>query len=946
MPMECWIADMFTVAGNMQSRTVFIFCVTAIFLIASLADRAESGTDSRESREAFGRLSREYPGIHAYRTNGRVTRLYGRPFAGGSSPEATAELIRQECADVFGAKAEDLRPRSFLSDARHLQPLMYSPLNGEYKFVLAYFAQYRGDIPVFRADLRVLIKNESSYPAVLAVSALRNLGEFIPHDRLTIDFESAKSTALSKFPDLTDFTEPERVIWAGYNDLNERPRLAISFVGYNDYPERWLFVCDAVTGEILFEEDQIILEDVSGVVLGNATVDAAAEQCDEEMPRPLSYARVNIDTTEDYADVNGNYQFTGLPPSPVDVTSCVRGEYFVVYNLAGDNAQITVSATPPATVSFLHNEANTEERRAEVNAYIHANIIRDLVMAYNPSYPEISTQSDFPVRVNSSGPRCPGNAWYDQGLSAINFCISGDGHPNSALGSIVYHEYGHHIIEMSGSGQGQYGEGMSDCMAILLTDDPGLAYGLNGDCAKPLRTADNDVQYPCAFSIHYCGQLLSGCIWSIRNNLAQTLPADYLDTLANLTINSILLHTGDMITPQLTIDFLTLDDDDGDLGNGTPHNNEICSGFAEHNMHCPQLTLVRFEYPDGRPEYLLADQDTTIRVNLHPLDFQPVAGSGAVYYAIDGAPFQQGTMSQLAPNEYEIVLPPLGSGSILEWYLSADVEDYGTVTDPQYAPAATHVAFVGLEPVVAFEDDFETDKGWTVFQGLWERGHPTGGGGEHGYPDPVGGHSGENVLGYNLDGDYEAMLNYDNVISPPIDCGNLIGARLKFWRWLGVEDPLFDDAYILVSNDNADWKTIWFNETEITDSSWQQVEYDISAIADMQPTVWVRFIMGPTDASWEYCGWNIDDLQVSAIVSYLSSFLCGDGNGSGAVDIDDAVHLINHIFAGGPAPDPPEAGDVDCSGGIDIDDVVYLIAYIFSGGSAPCDINGDEVPDC
>ena len=76
------------------------------------------------------------------------------------------------------------------------------------------------------------------------------------------------------------------------------------------------------------------------------------------------------------------------------------------------------------------------------------------------------------------------------------------------------------------------------------------------------------------------------------------------------------------------------------------------------------------------------------------------------------------------------------------------------------------------------------------------------------------------------------------------------------------------------------------------------------------------------------------------------SYLCGDADVSGDVDIDDVVYLIAYIFSGGPPPDPIEAGDVDCSGDADIDDVVYLIAYIFSGGNSPCDTDGDGEPDC
>ena len=66
------------------------------------------------------------------------------------------------------------------------------------------------------------------------------------------------------------------------------------------------------------------------------------------------------------------------------------------------------------------------------------------------------------------------------------------------------------------------------------------------------------------------------------------------------------------------------------------------------------------------------------------------------------------------------------------------------------------------------------------------------------------------------------------------------------------------------------------------------------------------------------------------------SYICGDANGSGSVNISDAVSLIAYIFSGGPAPNPLAAGDANCSGSINISDVVYLIAYIFSGGPAPC----------
>lgn len=65
-------------------------------------------------------------------------------------------------------------------------------------------------------------------------------------------------------------------------------------------------------------------------------------------------------------------------------------------------------------------------------------------------------------------------------------------------------------------------------------------------------------------------------------------------------------------------------------------------------------------------------------------------------------------------------------------------------------------------------------------------------------------------------------------------------------------------------------------------------------------------------------------------------YICGDAEGDGAVNVADAVFLINYIFKGGPAPDPMEAGDANCDLAVNIADAVYLINYIFKGGPEPC----------
>jgi len=75
---------------------------------------------------------------------------------------------------------------------------------------------------------------------------------------------------------------------------------------------------------------------------------------------------------------------------------------------------------------------------------------------------------------------------------------------------------------------------------------------------------------------------------------------------------------------------------------------------------------------------------------------------------------------------------------------------------------------------------------------------------------------------------------------------------------------------------------------------------------------------------------------LNTFVTSRPTWICGDVDGEGTVNIADVVFLIDYIFMGGAAPQPISLGDVDCSGSINIADVVRLIAYIFSHGAAPC----------
>ena len=169
------------------------------------------------------------------------------------------------------------------------------------------------------------------------------------------------------------------------------------------------------------------------------------------------------------------------------------------------------------------------------------------------------------------------------------------------------------------------------------------------------------------------------------------------------------------------------------------------------------------------------------------------------------------------------------------------------------------------DPELVHSETLDADPLWTA-EPEWAYGVPTGGGGDEGHPDPTSGYTGDNVYGYNLDGDYDRWLPETHLTSQAFDCTGIAHATVKFWRWLGVDESANDHAYVRVSANGVDWKTVWANTDAVTDSVWAQVEYDISSVADDQATVYLRWTMGRTDPNKHFCGWNIDDIEIWGLV--------------------------------------------------------------------------------
>jgi hypothetical protein len=75
--------------------------------------------------------------------------------------------------------------------------------------------------------------------------------------------------------------------------------------------------------------------------------------------------------------------------------------------------------------------------------------------------------------------------------------------------------------------------------------------------------------------------------------------------------------------------------------------------------------------------------------------------------------------------------------------------------------------------------------------------------------------------------------------------------------------------------------------------------------------------------------------RIKAFPDASRSFLRGDADGSGVVNLSDAIFTLEHLFRSGPAPRCGDAADADDNGGVDITDAILILDHLFRGGAPP-----------
>jgi hypothetical protein len=367
-------------------------------------------------------------------------------------------------------------------------------------------------------------------------------------------------------------------------------------------PRQWMYViaADDDAADVLDGWDQVHAEDISGTVKGWASPGLGPHTANAP-PVLVPLAHLRVTTQAEYpnhgtvwADTapTGRFSF-GERTHSAGVTARLEGPRVNVDDAEGTDESVFESIEPGVPETLILNPGQTANATAEVNVFRWVDNFRSYIAAVDSSY----TIMNFTVKakVNRDDDYC--NAFYfGTNISfyrALGNCV------NTAYSTVIAHEAGHWANDRADTGNGPdgMGEGAADVWALYVantmngnTDDPQMGREFAGPLSY-FRSGENTTQFcgddngGCYGEVHADGEVLMGAFWKMRARLKAAYGATAGSDIANrLWIAWNKQYNQTKIKNIIVRQLLTLDDNDGDLSNGTPHYYEINRAFRDQGF--------------------------------------------------------------------------------------------------------------------------------------------------------------------------------------------------------------------------------------------------------------------------------------------------------------------------------------------------------------------------
>jgi MYXO-CTERM domain-containing protein len=626
---------------------------------------------------------------------------------------------------------------------------------------------------------------------------------------------------------------------------------------------------DAVTGEPVARRS--VLFRATSQVLFNVPVRGPLGQRVDYAARNSEVLQGNQPLATDGSG-NLTYADGGTP-----LTLSVSGPLVAVENDAGENAALSLGGTNGMPLVWADP---TPEIESQLAAFIHARVVKDYVRGIAPSLEFLDETQ--PVNVNLPIPPedqdkpVPCNAFSD-GFS-INFYVGADACENTGrISDVVYHEFGHSVHSQSllpgvGFFDTALSEGISDYLSATITEDPGVGRGFYLD-DEPIRELDPDgfeYRWPDdRGEVHGEGRIIGGALWDLRKLLIDKYGRDEGIAQSDMIWFEATRRASNI--PTMYVEALLVDDDDGDLANGTPNACEINAAFGAHGL---------FQAGENGEKVTLVDAgaelDVQVQVELPSFPDCPVGATPTLEWKLRDDPGQTGSIPMSTDGEGGWVASmPRFEDQVQQYQVRMN---YSTGTErslPDNVVDPWYETYVGdVVPLYCLSEDpggtawsfVGNGANWRV-SGLLEPEDPV---------DPTAPYDQDGIW---IGQDQTYGPNSDSAAILSVDTSGFETVRLQYWRWLTVEDGYFDTARITadgnevwrnVATDSNDGRASTFHHI---DREWRFQDVDLSPYAS-DGAVEIGFEL-TSDRGLELGGWTIDGLCVVGVGAVSET--CGDG---------------------------------------------------------------------
>jgi hypothetical protein len=417
-------------------------------------------------------------------------------------------------------------------------------------------------------------------------------------------------------------------------------------------PGRWEALVDAHDGELLAFEDKLTYATTRSVVGGVYPIsnDGATPDGVEQPGYPMPYTNVTHAGELYYTDGGGNHPVCVNG----EVTTTLEGPHIRIDDLCGAISESSTGDidlgsgvgidcdVPDPGVS---SPGNTHAARS---AFYHLNRVAEVARGYLPNNLWLQEPLTAVVDIPDLGvPEYNCNAFWDE--TTVNFFTSGEAAPDlvcsntGEIAGVLVHEWGHGLDDNDAVPTiSNPGEGIADVYAALRLDNSCIARGFylednlcgdNDPCTSCTGVRDidwamrqsgqpHDISWidaecappflgdvgPCGGDIYCESAVYSEAVWDLVHRDLQSPPFNMdLNTALEIGTRLTYLGAGAVGTWYNCVDstgtgdgcnadggylnFLAVDDDNGNLADGTPHMEAIFNAFDRHGIACSTPTV-------------------------------------------------------------------------------------------------------------------------------------------------------------------------------------------------------------------------------------------------------------------------------------------------------------------------------------------------------------------